>query len=282
MISFGAKSDIGMVREVNEDAYIAGGNLFAVADGMGGHKGGEIASKLALISIAKSLKMEGDPKKNLLSTMRRANRGIYQRSIVSPELKGMGTTLTVLLISNRAAHIGHIGDSRAYLARGGELVQLTQDHSLVAQMVAEGKLTSREAHLHPLRSVITRSLGASAMADPDVFTLKLKDGDRLLLASDGLNSMLSDAEILEIVGKKEEPQAVCEELVSAANRQGGRDNVTVVLVEYLEEEGLTFDTLTTKKNSVPLPQMNPGCFVAFFLVITLILASLSSLKEALS
>ncbi len=258
MIRFGASSDKGMVREVNEDAFIAGGNLFAVADGMGGHKGGEIASRLALISIAKNLKTDGDPKKNLLSTMKKANRGIYQRSILSPELKGMGTTLTVLLFGDGAAHIGHIGDSRAYLMRASELIQLTQDHSLVAQMVAEGRISSKEADLHPLRSVITKSLGASAMASPDVFTLKLRGGDRLLLASDGLTSMLCDGEVLAILAEVEDPQAACDELVHRANLKGGKDNITVVLVDYFEEEMVSFDALKMKKGGAPLGRVSLG------------------------
>lgn len=264
MINFGARSDKGMVREINEDAFIAGGRLFAVADGMGGHRGGEVASKLALISIAKNLKEEGDGKKNLLSAMKKAGRGIYQRSILSPDLKGMGTTLTVLLLDDDTAHIGHIGDSRVYLLRAGSLVQLTQDHSLVAQMVAEGKITNKEAHLHPLRSVITRSLGASALVDPDVFTLKLKDGDRLLLASDGLTSMLSDLEVLKILGEGADLQAICDQLVFEANRRGGKDNITVVLVEHLEEEGTTFDALRVRPVKGSLSKAAPGYSTPFF------------------
>jgi len=267
-MKYGARTDIGKIREINEDAYIANGKLFAVADGMGGHNAGEIASSLALEVLSKNINLEKDPKKNLSSNIRKANKAVYRESLSDPKKHGMGTTLTVLIPKNDKVYIGHIGDSRVYLLRNLELTQLTEDHSLVAQMVKEGSLTTGEAKLHPLRSVITRALGAKAVAEPDVFALSIKNGDKLLLATDGLTSMLADSEILKILIQDREPQSLCDLLVEAANKEGGSDNITVILIEFDKADPVFHNASSAKNKSGSVK-------TAFFSVFLMLLALIS-------
>ncbi len=245
-MKYGTRTDAGKIREINEDAYIANSTIFAVADGMGGHKAGEIASSLALKVLTEGISLEKNLGKNLSSVIKKVNKVVYSKSLTTSEMDGMGTTLTALVIKDNEAYLGHIGDSRAYLLRNLELMQLTQDHSLVAQMIKEGRLTAKEARSHPLRSVITRALGAKTIAEPDVFTLSIKTGDKLLLTSDGLTSMLTDAEILGILIKGLDPQATCDLLVEEANKKGGLDNITVVLVEFDEDNVTSQNSSSTE------------------------------------
>jgi serine/threonine protein phosphatase PrpC len=232
----GARTDIGQLRERNEDAYLVDGPLFAVADGMGGHRAGDVASALAL----QSLRGEGPPgaggPEDLAERIREANRSILRRGATDPRLAGMGTTLTAALCEGGRLHVLHVGDSRAYLFREGALRQLTEDHTLVQRMVREGHLTPEEAARHPQRSILTRALGVEGEVDPDRVTVSLRPGDRVLLCTDGLTGMLDDALIGRVLGEEPDPQRAADRLVDLANLAGGDDNVTVVVVDVEEGE----------------------------------------------
>ncbi len=229
-----ALSDIGKVRMGNEDAYYLGKNLFAVADGMGGHMAGEVASALALDMLKKEVEaVKGVNADELLRrAVEHANAEVYKRARMKSELYGMGTTLTALIISNNILNFAHIGDSRAYLLRQGKLQQLTQDHSVVAEMVRRGKLRPEEAEIHPARSILTRALGTEAQIKIDIFTEKAEKEDKILMCTDGLNSMVKDPEIEKIVKQKIPLPEICQQLVAAANDEGGNDNITVILLEF--------------------------------------------------
>jgi PPM family protein phosphatase len=230
-IDAGVATDKGQVREGNEDAYLVEPPLYAVADGMGGHRGGEVASQLALETIA-DLFRKGDVP--LADQVRQANRAVFERSGADRAVAGMGTTLTAALVQGDLAHLLHVGDSRAYLLRAGTLRQLTEDHTLVNRMVKAGEITPEEAEVHPHRNVITRSLGTEADVDVDEQDVGLLDGDRLLLCSDGLTGMLSEAQIQAILEATTSAQEAADRLVRAANRAGGVDNITVVVLDVAE------------------------------------------------
>jgi protein phosphatase len=228
------QTDVGRARERNEDAWFSGTNVFAVADGLGGHRAGEVASELALESI-RALD-EQEPKKaanHVADAVRRGNRAVHTRAADDPELKGMGTTLTAIAVHDGVAHLAHVGDSRCYLLRGGSITQLSRDHTLVARMVAEGRLTPEQAEAHPQRSVLTRALGAERDVDVQTQNIVLQTGDRLLLCSDGLSGVLTDDDMLRFAGRGEDLQAICDELIDEANARGGPDNITAVLVEVV-------------------------------------------------
>lgn len=230
-----ALSDRGRVRSSNEDSVLElpGDRLFAVADGMGGHAAGEVASRLAVDALEASL---GDgaslPSAGEISgAVREANRRIFRDGEENPGRSGMGTTLTALAIDDDLRwRIGHVGDSRAYLYREGALRQLTTDHSWVGRRVAAGELTKEEARRHPMSSVLERALGTSRRVEVDVEEGRARPGDVFLLCSDGLTDMLPDAELESLLGGEDDPEEAADRLVSAANRAGGEDNVTVVLV----------------------------------------------------
>jgi protein phosphatase len=226
-----AHSDTGRKRRRNEDAYVMRPPLFAVADGMGGAQAGEIASRLA----AEALRDDGgdgrgeDRVQELVQT---ANRRVYERATADAAASGMGTTVTVALVGGDEVTIGHVGDSRAYLIRAGELTQLTEDHSLVGELIRSGKLSPEEAESHPQRSVITRALGTDPDVDVDVFSVHAEPGDLFLLCSDGLTTMVSDGAILGVVEQHiDDLDAAARALVGTANRGGGEDNITVVFFE---------------------------------------------------
>ena len=222
-------SDPGRKRRRNEDAYVIDPPLFAVADGMGGAQAGEIASKLAASAVR-----GGDPGR-LEELIQEANRRVHQRSVEDAAASGMGTTLTVAEIVGERVSIGHVGDSRAYLVRDGSLEQLTQDHSLVAELVRSGKLTPEEAEQHPQRSVITRALGTDPDVDVDTFAVEPQPGDLFLLCSDGLTSMVDDETIERLVDEKRgDLDGLVKALIRAANKGGGEDNITVVAIEITE------------------------------------------------
>ncbi|MDI6891659.1 MAG: Stp1/IreP family PP2C-type Ser/Thr phosphatase [Actinomycetota bacterium] len=230
----GARTDIGRVRRSNEDGYLAKGEIFAVADGMGGHLAGEIASASALSALSKYLKkLPGDanPQALLMEAVQRANEIVFQKALQGPEQVGMGTTLTVALFAKKEVYIGHIGDSRAYLLREGKLTRLTDDHTLVTKMVKEGKLEEEEAQLHPRRNVLTRALGTEPNVKADFLSIKIAAADKILLCTDGLTAMLDDGEIERLLGSDKHPQTICDELAKAANERGGVDNITAVLIE---------------------------------------------------
>jgi len=232
----GARSDIGRLRQRNEDGYLIKEPLFVVADGMGGHRGGDVASALALETIG-SAASPGGTARGLVDDIKRANRAVLERGESDRDLRGMGTTLTAVLTEDARAHVVHVGDSRAYLLRDGALQQLTEDHTLVQRMVREGRLTEDEAAQHPQRSILTRALGVDEDIPVDELSLDIHPGDRLLLCTDGLTNMVERDRIQEILGSEEDPQSACDKLIDEANRAGGDDNITVVVLAFDDEGG---------------------------------------------
>ena len=235
-IEWAALTDVGRARERNEDSYLAGEHVFAVADGLGGHNAGDVASRLAVEPLAALERaMDGTPDDRvadaLAKAMAAANRAVYQRAQADAKVRGMGTTLTAVAISDGSAHLAHVGDSRCYLLRDGEISQLSSDHTLVARMVAEGKLSPQEAETHPQRSILTRALGAEPEVDVDTLELQLLAGDRLVLCSDGLSSVVPEEEIFAMLSDSKDLKEACKRLIDAANQRGGPDNITVVVVE---------------------------------------------------
>ena len=227
-----AATDIGQVREGNEDSYLLLDPLYAVADGMGGHRGGEVASSLALQTVQELFeRREG----SLAEQVQEANHAVFERSQADREVAGMGTTLTAALVQGGSARIAHVGDSRAYLFRGGELHLLTEDHTLVHRMVQEGEITAEEADTHPHRSILTRALGVDDVLQVDEGVVELRAGDRLLLCTDGLTAMMSDAEIRAVLKESRDPNGAVERLVRAANRAGGIDNITTVILDVADD-----------------------------------------------
>jgi PPM family protein phosphatase len=224
----------GRKRRRNEDAWVCHPPLFAVADGMGGARGGEIASRVAATALGESV--DGSGASRVVALIQEANRQVYERAREDSDASGMGTTITVALFENGIVSIGHVGDSRAYLIRDRNVGQLTEDHSLVAELVRTGRLSPEEAETHPQRSVITRALGTDPDVDVDVFSVEAKPGDLFLICSDGLTSMVDDATILDVVERqRHDLDAAAKELVAAANLSGGEDNITVVFFEVVEE-----------------------------------------------
>ncbi len=231
-----AVTDAGRKRRRNEDALVVEPPLFVVADGMGGAQAGEIASRLAASAFREYHEADALPgERRLEAIIQEANRRIYERAQTDTNASGMGTTVTAAIVDDERISIGHVGDSRAYRIRNGELEQLTQDHSLVADLMRSGRLTPEEAETHPQRSVITRALGTDSEVDVDTFDVAAEPGDVYLLCSDGLTTMLGDEEIGRILAEAKSLEAAAKELVKAANRRGGEDNVTVVL--FAVEEG---------------------------------------------
>jgi protein phosphatase len=224
----------GRRRRRNEDAWVCHPPLFAVADGMGGARGGEIASRVAATALGESV--DGSGEDRVVALVQEANRQVYERAREDSDASGMGTTITVALFENGNVSIGHVGDSRAYLIRDRKVDQLTEDHSLVAELVRTGRLSPEEAESHPQRSVITRVLGTDPDVDVDSFSVEAKPGDLFLICSDGLTSMVGDGEILDLVEpRRDDLDAAAKELVAAANRSGGEDNITVVFFEVVED-----------------------------------------------
>ncbi|HVU78490.1 MAG TPA: Stp1/IreP family PP2C-type Ser/Thr phosphatase [Gaiellaceae bacterium] len=230
-----AVTDPGRKRRQNEDAYVARAPIFAIADGMGGARAGEIASALAAGALKESQANGGGPDR-VKQLVQEANRRVHERASTDPSTSGMGTTMTVVLIEpDGQLTFGHVGDSRAYMLRGDRLEQLTDDHSLVAELVRRGELSERDAEVHPQRSVITRALGTDPDVDVDAFTWRPEPGDVYLLASDGLSDMISGGDIERIlVEHRSDLDSAARALVKAANRGGGDDNITVVLFEMVE------------------------------------------------
>ena len=234
----GYGTDTGKKRRRNEDDYVVEPPLFAIADGMGGAQAGELASSLAAGAIREDEGAEGSGERRVTELIQEANRRVYQRSSQDAAASGMGTTMTVALVSNGNVVFGHVGDSRAYLIRNGKLEQLTEDHSLVAELVRSGKLSPEEAETHPQRSVITRALGTDPDVDVDTFSIETVPGDLFMLCSDGLTSMVEDDVILQTVEKnRDNLQAAAKALIRAANKGGGEDNITVVFFEIGDDAG---------------------------------------------
>jgi len=248
----------GRKRRHNEDAYVCEPPLFAIADGMGGARAGEVASSLAAAAVQTS-EPAGDGKERVAALIQAANRSVYERSSQDAEVAGMGTTMTVALVEDGVVTFGHVGDSRAYILRDGALEQLTDDHSLVAELVRGGKLSAEEAEHHPQRSVITRALGTDPDVDVDTFAVDARQGDVFVLCSDGLTDMIADEEIGEVLSsRRERLDDAAKELVRRANKAGGQDNITVVAFEMtdqpVEPDEDTVEQTLEQTQPLPLPE----------------------------
>ena len=241
-------TDTGRRRRHNEDAFVCEPPLFAVADGMGGAQAGELASGLAAAALRDDTNRSGGEER-VDELIQQANRRVYERQTQDSSASGMGTTITVALVEDGRVAIGHVGDSRAYLIRDRRLEQLTEDHSLVAELVRSGKLSPEEADTHPQRSVITRALGTDPDVDVDTFSVETRPGDLFLLCSDGLTAMVDDNTILrEVERNRSELQSAAKALVRAANKGGGDDNITVV---FFEIAGSGSDGVTERTVALP-------------------------------
>jgi protein phosphatase len=255
-------SDAGRKRRRNEDAYVCESPLFAIADGMGGARAGEVASRLAAAALL-SGEAAGSGTERILTLIQEANRSVYERSSTDAEVAGMGTTITVALVENASVTFGHVGDSRAYVLRDGSLEQLTDDHSLVAELVRGGKLSEEEAEHHPQRSVITRALGTDPDVDVDTFTVDAHAGDVYILCSDGLTDMVADEEIGEVLTmRRDSLDDAAKELVRRANKAGGQDNITVIAFELSDEpDEETVEQVVEDTQTLPsadgLPELKP-------------------------
>ena len=237
-----AATHAGRKRRHNEDAYVERPPLFAIADGMGGARAGEVASRLAAAALEDDRVPGGEPEERVVELIQEANRRVFERANEDASASGMGTTMTVAIVDDGSVTIGHVGDSRAYRLRHGDLEQLTDDHSLVAELVRSGRLTPEEADAHPQRSVITRAVGTDPDVDVDAFTFAAEAGDVYLLCSDGLTDMLDDGGIRTVFEEHpDDLRAAAKGLVTAANRVGGDDNITVVCFAMDEDvpEGAT-------------------------------------------
>ena len=239
----------GLQRRENEDAVLAQPPVFVVADGMGGAQAGEVASRIAVDAFAAGLPEQGSPEERLAAVALAANRRIYELSRSESERAGMGTTLTAAYLGETDLAIAHVGDSRAYLFRDGELSRLTQDHSLMAELIRRGKLTEEEAADHPQRSIITRALGPEPDVLVDTWTYPVRAGDVILLCSDGLTSMIPETKVADVLRAEHALDRAAQALIDEANHAGGRDNITVILFR-LEEVG---SELTTDEPTVVAP-----------------------------
>ena len=229
-----AGTDTGRQRRANEDSHLARAPLFVVADGMGGAQAGEVASRIAIESFQDGLQGATSPEAALAELTQRANAHIHELSHSNAEQAGMGTTLTAVYVGEREVSIAHVGDSRAYRLRDGELERLTEDHSLVDELLRQGRLTPEEALEHPQRSVITRALGPEGAVEVDTRSYTARDGDVYLLCSDGLTTMLAEDRLAELLLAHASLREAGEALIAAANEAGGRDNITVVLLRIEE------------------------------------------------
>ena len=233
-ISWGARSDVGLVRGHNEDSFLLRTPLFMVSDGMGGHAAGEVASSIAVETVGE--RAPGTADDVLLgAAVEAANAAVMDAAEQGIGKPGMGCTATAVLIEKNKMAVAHVGDSRAYVLRQGTLVRVTHDHSYVEELVDSGQITADEARTHPSRSVITRALGSDPDMYADHFSLEVNDGDRIILCSDGLSSMISDSEIESLAVSSATPQQAADNLVAAALTAGGADNVTVVVVDVLND-----------------------------------------------
>ena len=236
-----ARTDVGRRRRANEDCYaiVAELGYFVVADGMGGHKAGQLASRLAAEAATAALEaLEGSAAtltEKLRCTIAAANREIYVAAQAKAEFSGMGTTVVSLLATDGRVALAHVGDSRAYLVRGGRIRQLTDDHSVVGELVRRREITESAAREHPHRHVLTRAVGVRREVAPDLAELTSAPGDLFVLCSDGLTGLVRDEEIAAAANASTDLDAICAQLVDLANERGGEDNITVVLVRYEKE-----------------------------------------------
>ena len=236
VLRFAVRSDVGLLREGNEDSAYAGPRLLAVADGMGGHAAGEVASSLTIASMAKldSEPPGGDMLAELSSAVAAANARLQEMIVANPAVEGMGTTLTALFWSDGHAAVCHIGDSRGYLLRDGELYQITHDHTLVQSLVDEGRISADDVSTHPQRSLLLRALDGRSIAEPDLSVHDAQAGDRYLLCSDGLSGVVSDETLRETLSAIEDPDAVTRQLIELALHGGGPDNITCIVADVVD------------------------------------------------
>lgn len=235
-----ARTDVGMIRSGNEDSYFADvtkeRGLFIVADGMGGHAAGEVASEMAVQIVSRELhalkELESPTaRETVAESIRMANRAIYDRTIAESDKQGMGTTVSAIIVAGTRYLIGQVGDSRVYLLRDGALRQLTKDHSYVQEQVDAGLLTPEQARYHPYSNVITRCVGAGEEVEPDTFSGEIKAGDVFLVASDGLTGMVDDRRLQQLLLSRASAARVVDALIAEANYRGGLDNITAIVVQ---------------------------------------------------
>jgi len=257
-LATGSATDTGLVRGNNEDAFLVDGEhqLYAVADGMGGHRGGEVASRTAV----EALRAAFAGGRGVEAAITSANDAVIERARGDSGLTGMGTTLTALTVKGgRQLLIGHVGDSRAYMIHDGAIRRITEDHSLVEELVREGRLTPEQADAHPQRHVVTRALGIDEQIDVDLYTLDVTEGDRVVLCSDGLTTMIRERDVERIARSEPDPQRAAEQLVDAANAAGGEDNTSVVVVDVLEVDPVSvFDAEEVPEPPSPARVMAPA------------------------
>jgi len=239
-LAVGARSDVGMIRSGNEDNFFAEADerrgVFVVADGMGGHAAGEVASEMAVQIVSRNLLavrsvIDAETPQILAQALRDANHAIYERMLAEVDKQGMGTTASVLVISDNQFLIGQIGDSRIYLLRDGALKQVTKDHSYVQEQVDAGLLTPEQARYHPYSNVITRCVGANEVVEADLYTGEMKPGDVFLVASDGLTGMVDDRRLQAMLLARSGPGRIVDALIAEANGRGGLDNITAIVVQ---------------------------------------------------
>lgn len=261
LVGFGSRTDIGCIRKHNEDSLIVSPPLFAVADGMGGHAAGEVASEIAVNTLSEYAPASIDAEA-LNAAVIQANKEVIAASLDGRGREGMGTTMTAAMLEGERLVIAQVGDSRAYLLHKGELQQLTRDHSLMADMIEAGQLTEEEARTHPNRSVITRALGSDPNMQADLYEINVETGDRLLLCSDGLSTMLTDDEIKDILVRIGDAQRCANMLVNKAIAAGGHDNVTVIVSDV---DG--FSAIKEKKSARKVKAWAIMVILAFLLII---------------
>lgn len=244
LMEWASKTHIGKIRNKNEDSLFAdekSNRIFIVADGMGGHNAGEIASKLAIEKVSDMLKEnldklskadEAEIENLIQEAIREANAEIYKQSLSSNSLDGMGTTITLALFVDNKVYFGHVGDSRAYLLRNDKLTQLTEDHTLVCELVKNGTITEVEAKTHPKRNIITKALGTETSPLPDTISYSVRDEDIIILCTDGLTNIVDNYEIKKCLRNESDLQKACDYLVDQANDRGGFDNITLIAIRY--------------------------------------------------
>jgi protein phosphatase len=259
-LATGSATHTGLVRGNNEDSLLVDGahQLFAIADGMGGHRGGEVASRTAIEAL-RAVVASG---RSVNEAITRANEAVIERAAGDDELTGMGTTLTAVVVAGDGnLLVGHVGDSRAYLLHDGTLRRITDDHSLVEELVRDGKLTPEQAESHPRRAIVTRALGVDPEVEVDLYTIEVTAGDRVVICSDGLTTMVRERDVERLARTEPDPQRAAELLVDAANRAGGEDNTSVVIVDVLEVDAAPSDPtapIDTETPPAPPPTHRPA------------------------
>jgi len=252
-VTCAARTDVGLIRSGNEDNYmmIPDRGVFIVADGMGGHAAGEVASEMVVRGVTRDLGSFKDVALDeavarVTAAIRAANAAIYERTLVEHDKRGMGTTATLLVLHGNRYLVGQVGDSRGYLLRDGSFHQLTKDHSYVQEQVDAGYITPEQARTHPYSNVITRCVGASGDVVPDIFSGTCRAGDVFLLASDGLTGMVEDGALAAILQTPASPERWVDRMVAEANRRGGLDNITVIVVRVDDVDSEPADETTTQ------------------------------------